>query len=277
MKVSIITPSYNQGQFLEETILSVLNQDYPDLEYIIIDGGSTDNSVEIIKRYQHRLAYWVSEPDKGQADAITKGFKKATGEILAWLNSDDLYTKRAIPTIVDFFSRHKDIDCVYGDLHEIDTEGKKIHTIKSISYNYKMHLYGESLIPQPTCFFRKKVFDIAGYPDVDMQYQMDFDFFIRLGKNNMRFTNIPRTLASFRFHRDTKTTCQDGREKIRQANQLVKDKYNPRFFARLRVLDKCWLIFLKWVYRIAAFLIRVITRRQFIPFRTKVALRRITR
>ena len=124
--VSIVTPSYNQAAFLEETIRSVLEQDYPRVEYIIIDGGSTDGSAEIIQRYADRLAYWVSERDRGQTDAINKGFARATGSILAWLNSDDTYQPGALREAVDYLLAHPDVGMVYGDGNFIDEHGKVI-------------------------------------------------------------------------------------------------------------------------------------------------------
>src|SRR5580658_2018681 len=114
-KISIITPSYNQGQFLEETMLSVFNQGYPNLEYIVIDGGSTDNSVEIIKKYENRLTYWESQKDRGQTHAINKGFEKSTGEIIAWLNSDDVYCENALFIIADFFEKNIEANIVVGN------------------------------------------------------------------------------------------------------------------------------------------------------------------
>src|SRR5215208_2659718 len=122
-RVSIITPSFNQGQFLEETMHSVLEQDYPNIEYIVVDGGSADNSVEIIKKYQGQLAWWVSEKDRGHADALNKGFSHATGEILAWLNSDDVYFPNAVSQAVSFLKTNPAIGMVYGDAELIDDAG----------------------------------------------------------------------------------------------------------------------------------------------------------
>src|SRR5512139_1414374 len=124
--VSIITPSYNQARFLETTIRSVLDQDYPNLEYLIVDGGSTDGSREIIQRYSDRLAWWVSERDQGQTDAINKGFARARGEILAWLNSDDTYLPGAIQGAVDFLQDHPGVGMVYGDANLIDEQSNVI-------------------------------------------------------------------------------------------------------------------------------------------------------
>ena len=125
-KVSIITPSFNQGQFLEASIRSVLEQDYPNLEYIVVDGGSKDDSVEVIKKYQDRLAWWVSEKDKGHADALNKGFSHATGEILAWLNSDDIYFPGAVSEAISILQRHPEVGMVYGDADLIDDSGETV-------------------------------------------------------------------------------------------------------------------------------------------------------
>lgn len=124
-KVSIVIPSYNQGKYLEDTILSVINQTYKNIEIIIIDGGSTDNSVDIIKKYKDKIHFWVSEKDKGQANAINKGFKKASGEIFAWLNSDDLYTENAVEQIVNEFNKDPSVSIVYGDYYLLYPNGKK--------------------------------------------------------------------------------------------------------------------------------------------------------
>lgn len=273
-KISIITPSYNQGQFIEETILSVLNQAYPNLEYIIMDGGSSDNSVNIIRKYEDRLAYWVSEPDKGQSDAINKGFRMATGDILAWINSDDCYAPNAFEIIVDFFEKHKGIGCVYGDIIDIDPNGKILNKKKSICYDYKMLLYSARSIPQPTSFFRKKVIENIGYLDTTLHYQMDFEFFIRMGNCGIKFDNIPKVLALFRLHPDAKNVSQ-YKQQVIPANKIIKNRYRKKLFPNHEKLDDQWLNLLQLIYRIKGFLIRAITRGQFIPFRTKLALKAI--
>lgn len=141
-KISIVTPSYNQAEFLERTILSVLNQNYPNLEYIIIDGGSTDGSVEIIKKFEKYLAYWVSEKDNGQTNAINKGFKISSGEILAWLNADDTYLRHTISRVVNYFQKYPQIDLIYGNAHLINKNGQLIGDLKTTDYNFNIHLFG---------------------------------------------------------------------------------------------------------------------------------------
>ena len=280
-KVSIVTPSYNQGQFLEETILSVLNQDYPNLEYIVIDGGSTDNSVEIIKKYQDRLAYLVSEPDRGQSDAINKGFRMATGEILAWLNSDDFYLPGTLHTVANYFDEHQDIDCIYGDLLVVNEHSEVLYVRKTIPYDYRMELYGGCLVPQPSSFFQRSVPDRIGYLDTTLQYNMDFDFFVRMGKAGMKFANIPTPLACFRLHLNSKSITQRSkgvahRSWTREKNRLIRTRYARRFYKNERLNAYCLKI-LEWFYRAKGFAIRAFTRGDFFPFRGAFARRAMAR
>jgi glycosyltransferase involved in cell wall biosynthesis len=264
-KISIITPSYNQGQFLEETILSVLNQGYPNLEHIIIDGGSTDNSIEIIKKYQEHLTYWVSEPDKGQSDAINKGFSIATGEILAWLNSDDIYMPGALIAVAEFFNKNEDVDCVYGDMAHIDDKGELLYIALSIPYSYNRHLFGISSIPQPATFFRRKALERVGNLDTSLQYQMDYEFFLRFNRCGLKIGNIKEVLASFRLHNTSKTVSQYT-NKVSAANKKIIDKYRGKKFNN-KTLDNFYLRSMKWKCRLQGFLIRALTRRDAIPFR----------
>jgi len=177
-KVSIVTPSYNQGLFLEETIRSLLLQGYPDLEYIIIDGGSTDGSVEIIKKYQKWLTSWVSEPDRGQAHAINKGFRKATGEILAWLNSDDTYEPDAIASAVTEMLNHR-LDMVYGNASIVDECGNETSEMAPPDFELE-HLLFNCFIPQQSTFFRRSVIESVGPINEDFHYAMDYDLWLRI-------------------------------------------------------------------------------------------------
>jgi hypothetical protein len=153
--VSIITPSYNQVAYLEQTIQSVFRQDYPRIEYIVIDGGSTDNSFEIIRKYVDRLAYWISERDSGQAEAINKGFKRARGEILAWLNSDDYYLPNTISAAVKCFEENPDVVMIYGDMLAVDGSGQTINVLKYKQYSLE-DLLCFQIIGQPSVFFRRR-------------------------------------------------------------------------------------------------------------------------
>ena len=135
-KISIVTPSYNQSQFLERTILSVLNQNYPNLEYLIIDGGSTDGSVEIIRKYEKYLAYWVSEKDNGQADAINRGFQKSTGKILAWLNSDDIYLPGTLLKVSETFNKNPEVDLIFSNIFFIDEYDNRINELRFTKFDF---------------------------------------------------------------------------------------------------------------------------------------------
>ncbi len=153
MLVSIVTPSFNQGRFLEETIRSVLEQDYPQIEYIIVDGGSSDESVEVIQRHAGRLGWWVSEKDRGQTDAINKGFARARGDVLAWLNSDDTYQPGAVAEAVAFLQANPQAGMVYGDTNFIDGQGRLIGRFPAAQTDYRRLRQGYVHVPQQAAFF----------------------------------------------------------------------------------------------------------------------------
>jgi len=203
-KISIITPSYNQGKYIEQTILSVLAQDYPNFEYIIIDGASSDNSVEIIKKYSDKLAYWVSEPDKGFADAIHKGFQRANGEILYWLNSDDLLFPNALKTVGSFFYAYPNVDVVFGDRHIIDCWSKLIMKQRYCFYTEWLFKYGKS-IPQECTFWRKDIYWKVGGLNQALNYAIDLDLWCRFAATGT-IRHIPFYLGAFRRHDEGKSS-----------------------------------------------------------------------
>ncbi len=205
-KLSIITPSYNQSDFLEETICSILDQDYHDLEYIIIDGGSTDSSVEIIKRYDEHIAYWVSEPDNGQTHAINKGLKRATGDIIAWINSDDVYVPGAFERVAKAFYENPDADIIYGDGLLIDSNGNRIKRRYGINFNYNMWFYGVVEPFQPEVFYRRRAIEKAGLLDESFHMMMDREWWIRMARCGCRFHHIPELLGALRRHDDAKSS-----------------------------------------------------------------------
>jgi len=210
-RVSIVTPSYNQARFLEATIQSVLAQDYPNLEYIIVDGGSTDGSVEIIRRYADRLAWWVSEPDRGQTDAINKGFAHASGEIFAWLNSDDTYEPGAVAEAAAFLAAHPQVGLVYGDASFIDAEGRVIGRFNARQTSLKRLRRGGVYIPQQAAFWRADLWHQVGPLDPSFYFAMDYDLWVRLAQvSEIRY--LPgRVWANFRLHGDAKTIADDER------------------------------------------------------------------
>ena len=203
-RVSIVTPSYNQGRFLEKTILSVLNQDYPNLEYIIIDGGSTDGSADIIQKYANRLAYWVSEPDAGQADAINKGWRISHGEILAYLNSDDTYEPQAVRAAVKIFQAHPEVCLVYGNMNLIDEQGNVIRQFHAPDFDLRTFVGNSCYVRQPTVFIRRAALEAVGMLDTSLKYAMDYDLFIRICARFPVY-RISRVMANFRYHTLSKT------------------------------------------------------------------------
>jgi len=205
-KISIVTPSYNQGQFIEETIRSVLLQNYPNLEYIIIDGGSTDNSVEIIKKYEPWLSYWVSEKDKGQADAISRGFEKSTGRILSWINSDDYYLKNAFVTAAKKFMKNPTMELLIGGYIVVKPSNSIIRKYYGFPQTYESLLCtGKQLFGQMACFWtRKAFFDVGGF-DRTMQFCFDYDLFLRLTYRR-KFYKSNFIMAAYREHDATKSS-----------------------------------------------------------------------
>lgn len=202
--ITIVTPSFNQGRFLERTIRSVLDQGYPKLEYIVMDGGSTDGSLEIVERYAGRLAYWASGPDGGQAAAINTGWRRAGGEVLAWLNSDDFYLPGTLLEIGEAFARHREADLIYGLTQRVDADGNAMGTVGS-AFQWRTLLYSHQVIPQPSAFFRRSAVDAVGPLDESLHYSMDYDFFLRLTRLRPALM-LPRPLAVATIHDDAKTT-----------------------------------------------------------------------
>jgi glycosyltransferase involved in cell wall biosynthesis len=206
-RISIVTPSLNQGQFIEETIRSVLLQGYPDLEYILMDGGSKDDSLSIIKKYHKWLAYWESKADRGQAHAINKGFQKSSGNIVAWINSDDFYVRAALADLSSLFSRFPLIKSFYGDLLEVNEASALVQEIKSHDSFDLMTLFGWMRCPQPACFWKRSVFSEIGYLNEEMHFVFDLEFWIRVGLQ-FHSLHIAKPLANLRLHKNTKTSTQ---------------------------------------------------------------------
>jgi len=241
-KISIVTPSYNQAEFLDRTILSVLNQNFPNLEYIIIDGGSTDGSVEIIKKYEKYLAYWISEKDEGQSDAINKGFKESTGDILAWLNSDDTYTANTLLKVGRFFANNSRVDIIYGDAYIIDRDDKIMRELKDVSFNKRALIYGGINIHQASTFWRRKLFLEVNMLNTDLHYSMDYDLWLRFIKRGAKFILIPQAFANFRFHKLSKTVCK--------SQQAIQESIDAK--AKIFQVKKPDLLYSFWhfIYRL---------------------------
>ena len=209
-KVSIITPSYNQALFLERTIRSVLAQDYPNIEYIIIDGGSSDGSREIIEKYADRLAYWQSQKDKGQTDAINQGFARASGEILVWLNSDDVLYPGAVGAAVSYLQKHPEIGMVYGDCDWINADDSVIGRFPAAQTDLKKLRRGYVHIPQQASFFRAALWRKVGPLDDSFYFAMDYDLWTRLA-SHQPLLYVQEVWAGFRLHEGAKSIAADDR------------------------------------------------------------------
>jgi glycosyltransferase involved in cell wall biosynthesis len=247
--VSIVTPSYNQGQFIETTLLSIKNQDYPKLEHIVVDGCSSDNTIEILKRYEREYNLkWIAERDKGQSDAINKGFKAAKGDIIGWLNSDDAYfDKHAVSYVANEFQRLPEVDVIYGNGVCIDDKNMTIwirHTIPWFNYN---RLLRQCFISQPSTFFRRRVI-LKHRLDVDLNFAMDYEYWLRLARDGFKFKHANRILAAFRIHTAAKSSfrkidpkAQAERKKIRR---LYGYHFNMSYYPH-SLLDKILAIYLR--------------------------------
>lgn len=208
--VSIVTPSFNQAGFLEATIESVLSQDYPHLEYIVVDGGSTDGSREIIKKHESRLSWWTSEKDRGQTDAINKGMAHAKGSILGWLNSDDTYLPGAIASAVQCFRADPGAGVIYGDANYIDEAGRVIGRFPSAQTDLRRLRQGYVHIPQQAAFFRGDLWASLGPLDTSYYFAMDYDLWVRIA-GRAPLKHVKQTWANFRLHEAGKTLASDDR------------------------------------------------------------------
>ncbi|MBK7320020.1 glycosyltransferase family 2 protein [Candidatus Villigracilis affinis] len=223
--VSIITPSYNQAAYLEQTILSVLNQDYAPIEYIVVDGASKDASVEIIKKYADRLAYWVSEKDGGQAEAINKGFARATGEIIAWLNSDDYYLEGAVSAAVKIFEANPDVVLVYGNMLAVDEHGKTFNTLTYKQLTLE-DLLCFQIIGQPAVFMRRSALQKTNGLDATFHFLLDHFLWIQLAQHG-KILHANQTWAAARYHAEAKNrakAAEFGREAFRILDSVMQDK-----------------------------------------------------
>lgn len=204
-RISVVTPSFNQAKFLEQTIDSVLSQGYPNLEYIIVDGGSKDGSADVIRRHEKHLAYWASEKDNGPADAIAKGFQRATGTILAYLNSDDLYLPDSLRTIAGAMSDPA-VDVAYGNLYWIDTDGGILGEQRQTPFMKMGYLYGGSTLQQPAVFWKKELYLKCGGMDASYNFAFDASLFFRFALEGARFKHVNKFVASFRIHPQSKSS-----------------------------------------------------------------------
>lgn len=237
--VSIITPVLNGNAYLEQTIQSVLGQTYDNIEYIIIDGVSTDGSLDTIKKYEDKIDYWLSEADSTMYAAINKGFKVASGAILAYLNSDDLYYPETVEIVVDYFKKHPDTELVYGNCSFIGPKGEFLYNYHYPKYKWQSYVcFNYSSLAQPTTFWRSTIHKKVGYFDILFKYAGDFDFYAKTGKC-CRFSRIKKTLARFRYHNATMSATLGNR--IKDENDMVHKRHVH--------INKLSQLFLKsWLY-----------------------------
>ncbi len=243
--VSIVTPSYNQGEFIEDTLLSVKNQTYPNLEHIVVDGGSTDNTLDILREHENKYSLkWISEPDDGQSDAINKGFDMAKGHIIGWLNSDDVYFyKNTISFVVNKFIEYKKLDVLYGDVVNINRENEIMRVKKAFDWDYERLLRGRSL-QQPAVFFKKHVIKKNSLANIKLA--MDHEFWLRLGKK-YRFSHINKILAGDRIYKETKRK-RYGEKNSKVLIRLMKE-YGQEFNLTY-ILNKLHERLHKWFLRL---------------------------
>ena len=222
MKISVITPSFHQGKFIRRTVESVLGQCYQDKELVVFDGGSNDETVAILQSFGGALR-WVSEPDRGQTHAINKGIQATEGEIIGWLNSDDVYHKGALAVVAEEFRRRPDIDVIYGEADHIDEDGRLIEPYPVEEWNFD-RMKETCIICQPACFFRRKVVKQHGLLNEKLNWCMDYEYWLRLGKKGVQFLKIDNKLAESRMYADNKT--MRGRIKVhQQINDVMKQHF----------------------------------------------------
>jgi glycosyltransferase involved in cell wall biosynthesis len=219
MKISIITPALNSAAFLGNVIENVASQGYPDVEHIVVDGGSVDGTVDVLKANNH--IRWISERDRGQSDAINKGFCMCTGDVLAWQNADDLYAPGVFKTVAEYFIAHENVDIVYGDYQLIESDGNWICDVHPIEWNEWQFAHGRFVPLQPTLFWRRRVYEAVGELDLTLHYCMDVDFLARAIKKRARFARIPEILGMFRVHLGSKTQNKKNRKAVETEYRLV--------------------------------------------------------
>jgi len=235
-RISIVTPSYNQGAYLEKTILSVIEQGYPNLEYIIIDGASTDNSLDIIKKYEKHLTYWVSEEDRGQSHAINKGLEKSSGELLGWLNSDDYFLPGALFKFAQAYVEDLSVGAIYGQGHIVNEKGNIIHTPKLVPVT-KDSLFGWCFgndFMQPSCLFTREAWNESGPIDETLHFALDVEYWIRISER-FKFKRISDVLSISLAHPDAKTISMRDRSHAELA--IICMRHGKELAAR-RIFDQ---------------------------------------
>jgi glycosyltransferase involved in cell wall biosynthesis len=250
-KISVVTPSYNQGQFLEQTIQSVLGQKYPNLEYIVIDGGSTDGSVDVIEEYQDQLAYWVSEADRGQAHAINKGFARATGDILGWLNSDDFYMPGTLSFVSSQLSSSQPI-LLFGNCFHFVQDRATAYGTDVRAAHESMNLLLADYVIQPSSFWTRAAWETVGVLDDGLNFGFDWDWFIRAQNAGVAFEATDRYLSAYRIHGAHKTGV-GGTRRLQELTTIYRRHTGERYaqlFSRCCAARRRLAFWRRWVSRV---------------------------
>lgn len=234
-KISIITPSFNQGEFIEDTITSILSQGYPNLEYIVCDGGSTDGTKQTIEKYQDQITWWCSEKDKGQTDAINKGMKKATGDIVGWINSDDVLFPGSLFKIAEFFIMHPETDFLNGSAADLDKEGHFIKFTQPIMSKYFMER-GCYTICQQGMFWKRDIFDKIGFLNENFHAKMDVEWLIRVYEAGLNVKLLKLPIGGIRVYGETKTAL--GGAIWENDEKTIKTNYKGRYSENRRGFNK---------------------------------------
>lgn len=236
-RISVVVPSFNQARYLPACLDSVLLQKYPAVELIVMDGGSTDGSADIVRSYANRLAYWVSQPDGGQTPALIAGFARATGEIQCWLNSDDMHEPGSLFQVATYFREHPDVDAVFGNMIWVDADGRFLRAQKEIPFNRFLWMYTYNYIPGMSMFWRKGIYDRVGGLDARFDLTMDADLFIRFSDAGARIAHVDRTWSRMRFYREQRN--QRLRARSDEEDLMIRRRYwgreTPRFYALKRL------------------------------------------
>ncbi|MCE5231485.1 glycosyltransferase [bacterium] len=246
--IAIVTPSLNQGRYLEQTIRSVLEQGYPNLQYWVQDGGSTDESLEIIKKYAPRLTGWASAPDKGHADAVNRGFANIQGEVMAFINSDDYYLPGALQAAAEAFAADPGLDFLYGDAVYVSPDDRPLVIDVLPDYNWE-DLRRICIVPQQASFWRRRAWEAAGGLGREMWFSFDYEFFLKVAEHG-RVRHIPRLMAAYRHHRQAKTSTGKGRwgeddRKLRE-RYLGRSEWNRADWLRLKWLTARQVAAIGW-------------------------------
>jgi glycosyltransferase involved in cell wall biosynthesis len=232
-KISVVVPSFNQAKYLELTLRSILDQNYPDLELIVIDGGSKDKSPEIIRKYAQYIKFWCSEPDGGQTQGIIKGFSHATGDILCFLNSDDLFEPGVLHEVGEYFSQHSDADAVYGDALWIDADGNALRQQKEIPFNRFIWLNTYNYIPGMSMFWRRTIYDRAGGLSPAFQLAFDADLWARFSDVGGKIKHVARQWSKMRFYPEQKNRnlrAQSDHEDLLIRSRYWKNQSTPKIY-----------------------------------------------